>query len=158
MEGEWTHARRRRWKQLSKSGEYPRWNRAGVMSMFISNLPQEMATKKAVNRKSFAFVRFKKALYVNIARYERKQVGGSNRHLNRLPQATKFTIKDKRTFAEVAVSGSKFWNIPPPPLMMKCDPIKLSDDSPLRGWMKCTHTLEGVWLSFLEAKSPFRKR
>lgn len=46
------------------------------------------------------------------------------------------------------MGGSKSYNIPPPPPMMKCDPIKLSDDSPLRGWMKCTHTLISELHSF----------
>ncbi|CAI9272108.1 unnamed protein product [Lactuca saligna] len=133
-----------------------------------------MATKKDINRKSFAFVRFKKAndelelekalhgitlgnriLDVNIARFERRQVGGStrtgnemNRHLNRFTQATKFMTKDKRTFVEVATSGSKSFSIHPPPPTMECDPIKLFDASPLRGWMKCKHTLIGELHSF----------
>ncbi|CAI9264590.1 unnamed protein product [Lactuca saligna] len=130
------------------------------MSMFVSNLPVGvrkealrnvfskfgevvdvyMVKKKDVNRKSFAFVRFKKAnnneleleralqgikirniiLDINIARFERNQESTNtgnrlNRHLNRFTQAINVTKKDKRTFSEVAASGSKSFHIPPPP-------------------------------------------
>lgn len=42
MEGEWTEARRRKWKRLSMIGDRPTWNQAGVTTMFVSNLPMEI--------------------------------------------------------------------------------------------------------------------
>lgn len=111
MEGEWTEARRRRWKNLPRTGDQLRWNHNGVTTMFVSNLPPKarkeslkkifakfgevvdvyMAMKKDVNKKAFAFVRFRKAkdehglektlqgikydgrfLEVNIVMFERK--------------------------------------------------------------------------------------
>lgn len=36
---EWTDTRRRRLKPLWRNGDRPRWNHAGVKSMFVTNLP-----------------------------------------------------------------------------------------------------------------------
>lgn len=80
MDGEWTVAKRRRWKHLSRIGDHPRWKHEGITMMFVMNLPPKirkeslkklfmrfgdvvdvyMAIKRDANRKYFAFVRFKK--------------------------------------------------------------------------------------------------
>ncbi|CAI9273152.1 unnamed protein product [Lactuca saligna] len=150
MDGEWTDARRRRWKQLSMGGDRPRWNHSGVTSMFVSNLPPEvnmetlknvfskhgevvdvyMALKKDVNRKTFSFVRFKRV--------------DDEIELERALQGIKIgtrmqdvsIARDNKSFAEVVAGSSKPSGIPTLPPKMKFVPIKLSDASPLCGWVK----------------------
>ncbi|CAH1441749.1 unnamed protein product [Lactuca virosa] len=76
MDGEWTVARRSRWKLLSRKGDRLGWNHVGVTTMFVLNLPEAarkgnlknifakygevvdvyMVTKRDVNKRSFAFV------------------------------------------------------------------------------------------------------
>ncbi|CAI9269663.1 unnamed protein product [Lactuca saligna] len=139
MEGEWTEARRRKWKRLSMIGDRPTWNHAGVTTMFVSNLPMEIRknslamtfakfgevvdvyipTKKDVKKKYFAFT-----LDVNIAMFERKSAGA-------------VVAKDRETT-----------HIPPPHPQKQVAPICLSNDSPLRGWIKGKYTLIGVLHNF----------
>lgn len=80
MEDEWTETRKRRGKQISRTGDHTKWRHAKVTTMFMSNFPLVarkyilkkffeqfrevvdvyMAMKVGVNKKAFAFVRFKK--------------------------------------------------------------------------------------------------
>ncbi|CAH1448321.1 unnamed protein product [Lactuca virosa] len=183
IEGEWTEARRRKWKKkLSTNGDRLSWNHGGVTTMFVSNLPPEVnkkslakmfakfgavvdvyiATKKDAKKKCFAFVRFKKVgdeqrlenalqgvkyggriLEVNIAMFERKPAGGQsergivrNQFHNHIPPGARSNGRMNQSYAAVVAGDHHYTRIPPPPPQLKTTPVRLSDDSPLRAWIK----------------------
>lgn len=133
-----------------------------------------MATKRDVNKKSFAFVKFKmkgdeckleKALQrisfkgrrinVNIARFARKpsDVSLDRRNVKyqnqyKFPQKNWLNGRGNKTFSTVVADGTKSSRVPPLQPQLKLDPIKILDDSPLGGWMRCKLTLIGELHSF----------
>ncbi|CAI9280744.1 unnamed protein product [Lactuca saligna] len=119
-------------------------------------------TKKGAKKKCLAFVRFKKVvdeyglekafqgvkcgcriLDVNIARIERKPVGPSecgnirNRLHNRIPSTLGSKGRVSRSYVTVVTTCDRdSTRILPPPPQMKVVPTRISDDSPLQGWIK----------------------
>lgn len=175
----WQEAGNRRRRKIAAIGDQKRWNHAGVTTMFVSNIPQEtrieslksfftkygdvvdvyVATKKDVNKKSFAFVRFKtmgderrfeeslqgitfkeRPLEINIARFVRKPIDSKgdkytrNQNEYRRPQENRWRGRDKRSFAEVVRESNKLGRTKAYQTQAEqLSLIKISDDSPLKG-------------------------
>ncbi|CAI9300814.1 unnamed protein product [Lactuca saligna] len=180
-DGGWQEATNRRRRKTAAIGNQKSWNHAGVTTLFVSNIPQEtrieplksfftkygvvvdvyVAAKKDVNKKSFAFVRFKatgderrleeslqgltfkgKSLEINIARFARKSIDSKgdkftwNQNQYKRPQEHRWRGRDNRSFAEVVRGSNKLGRTTAYQTQAELlSPIKISDDSPLKGWL-----------------------
>lgn len=122
-------------------------------------------------KKNFAFVRFKKGkgekemermmqgtkcngtvLTVNIARYERKQLPAQNvadtNNFRYVQQPSRRSLRDGRSFMEVATGRRKSDTPPPPPSALEKNPVTLVGGSSMAEWLHCPLTLVGETISF----------
>ncbi|CAI9284729.1 unnamed protein product [Lactuca saligna] len=193
-DGGWQEATNRRRRKTAAIGNQKSWNHAGVTTLFVSNIPHEtrieslksfftkygevvdvyVAAKKDVNKKSFAFVRFKatgderrleeslqgitfkeRPLEINIARFARKSINSKgdkftrNQNQYRRPHEHRWRGRDNRSFAEVVRGSNKLGRTTTYQTQaILLSPIKISDDSPLKGWLSSKLTLIGEIHSF----------
>ncbi|CAI9275589.1 unnamed protein product [Lactuca saligna] len=93
-------------------------------------------------------------LEINIARFARKLIDSKeakfmmNQNQHRRPQECRWNGKDNRSFAEVVRGRNKLGRPTAYQTQEHISPIKIMDDSPLRGWLSSKLTLIGETHSF----------